>query len=117
MRLLMATQREHCATDEQAEKLDADKDAAKKVNPLLRDHHLLLVTLLLLNSVANEALPIFLDELVPAWAAVLVSVTCVLFFGEILPSAIFTGPKQLTVVAALSGLVRFLLCIFYPIAK
>ena len=34
-------------------------------------------TLLLLNSVANEALPLFLDKLVPPWAAILLSVTAV----------------------------------------
>jgi CBS domain containing-hemolysin-like protein len=49
------------------------------------------VTLLLFNSMANEALPIFLAELVPGWVAILLSVTLVLFFGEIIPSAIFLG--------------------------
>lgn len=68
-------------------------------------HHRLLVTLLLCNSVFNEALPLFLDKLVPSWAAVLVSVTAVLFFGEIIPSAIFTGPNKLFIAASFAGLV------------
>ena len=56
-----------------------------------KDHHLLLVSLLLVNAAVNEALPIFLDSLVPSWLAIVLSVTLVLFFGEIIPSAIFTG--------------------------
>ena len=36
-------------------------------------------------------MPIFLDALVPSWAAVLVSVTLVLVFGEVVPTALFTG--------------------------
>jgi hypothetical protein len=39
------------------------------------------VTLLLFNSIANEALPIFLAELVPSYMAVLLSVTAILIFG------------------------------------
>lgn len=43
--------------------------------------HLLLVTLLLVNAAAMEALPIFLDRLVSPVAAIILSVTAVLFFG------------------------------------
>ena len=43
---------------------------------------------------AAQALPVFLDRLMPSWAAVLLSVTVVLICGEILPSAVFTGPNQ-----------------------
>lgn len=39
------------------------------------------MTLLLFNSLANEALPIFLAELVPSYMAVLLSVTAILIFG------------------------------------
>ncbi len=50
---------------------------------VLKRPHWLLVTLLLVNAAAMEALPIFLDRLVsPTWAIVL-SVTAVLFFGEL----------------------------------
>ncbi len=64
---------------------DQEMRAAKRVLPILAKHHWLLVTLLLANSAAMEALPIFLDGLVPAYAAVIISVTAVLIFGEILP--------------------------------
>ena len=60
--------------------------------PFLQDHHLLLVTLLLVNAVANESLPLFLDSLgLPHFLTVGLSVIGVLVFGEIIPSAVFTG--------------------------
>lgn len=43
---------------------------ARRILPLLQRRHLLLVTLLLFNSVAAEALPLALDELVPGYVAV-----------------------------------------------
>jgi len=46
-----------------------------------------------LNATALEALPIYLDKLVPSFWAVFISVTIVLFFGEIIPMAICTGPN------------------------
>ena len=57
--------------------------AASSILPLIKQHHLLLVTLLLYNALAMEALPIFLEALVPDWVAVLLSVTLVLIFGEV----------------------------------
>jgi len=117
MQLLMATQLSDCTSDVDRERLVADQAAAQKVQPLLKDHHFLLVTLLLLNSVANEALPIFLDQVVPSYLAVLLSVTCVLFFGEILPSAYFTGPSQLTIAASFAPLVHVLELLLSPVAR
>ncbi|EED90505.1 hypothetical protein THAPSDRAFT_269456 [Thalassiosira pseudonana CCMP1335] len=93
---------------------------SEELLPLLVGHskrHRLLVSLLLLNSVANEALPLFLDELLPGKvASILVSVTLVLFMGEIVPSAFFTGPNQVEVAARLVPLVEVLLVIFAPLA-
>jgi metal transporter CNNM len=40
-----------------------------------------------------EALPIFLDNLVPSFWAIVISVTAVLFAGEVIPQAICTGPS------------------------
>lgn len=50
--------------------------------------HFLLVTLLLCNAAAMEALPLFLDRLADPVSAILISVTAVLVFGEILPQAV-----------------------------
>ncbi|CAJ1366256.1 unnamed protein product, partial [Effrenium voratum] len=86
---------------------------AHKMDP--SNQHYLLVTLLLLNATANEALPLFLNRLVPSWMACIISVTVVLGFGEIIPSAIFTGPRQLSLAAALSPIVGFAKRLFAPI--
>ena len=53
--------------------------------------------------------------------AILISVSCVLVFGEILPSAVMTGPAQLQIAAALAPAIKVLLLltspISYPMAK
>jgi metal transporter CNNM len=54
-----------------------------KILPVVRKQHQLLVTLLLSNAVAMEALPIFLDRMFNEWVAVILSVTFVLAFGEV----------------------------------
>lgn len=81
----------------------------------------MLVTLLLCNAAAMEALPLALDKLVPAWAAIVCSVTGVLFFGEIIPQALCTGPNQRAIAVVMCPVV---LCLMYltspiswPIAK
>eukprot|EP00913_Durusdinium_trenchii_P017660 g16599.t1 len=107
LQIIEAARLDYCANSK--EKFRAPKRA--------NDHHLLLVTLLLLNALANEALPIFLDDLLSPVFAVLLSVTFVLVCGEILPSAVFTGPWQLTFSSWFVPVVRFLLCALYCIAK
>ena len=61
---------------------------AARIIPMVEHKHLLLVTLLLCNAAAMEALPIFLDKMVPSYMAIILSVTAVLFFGEIIPQAL-----------------------------
>lgn len=63
---------------------------ARKIIPLISNGHRLLVTLLLYNAIAMTALPLFLDELTDPVTAVVVSVTAVLFFGEIIPQSVCT---------------------------
>ncbi|KAL2458097.1 protein of unknown function-containing protein [Forsythia ovata] len=92
-----------------------DRNHASKILPVVKNQHLLLCTLLIGNSLAMESLPIFLDKLVPPWAAVLMSVTLILVFGEILPQAICTR-YGLTVGATLAPFVQLLLWAFSPIA-
>jgi len=65
-----------------------EKRHASKILPLVERRHHLLVTLLLTNAAAMEALPIFLDRLSSPVTAVLISVTAVLLFGEIIPQAL-----------------------------
>ena len=93
-----------------------EREQASTLLPVVKQRHRLLVTLLLMNAVANEALPIFLEALVPPSVAVLFSVVFVLFFGEIIPSAIFTGPNQMTIASNLAPVVKTAMCLLYPIA-
>ncbi|CAK9176918.1 unnamed protein product [Ilex paraguariensis] len=92
-----------------------DRKNAAKILPLVKNQHLLLCTLLICNSMAMEALPIFLDALLPAWGAVLISVTLILAFGEIIPQAVCSR-YGLSVGARLSVVVRLLVIIVFPIS-
>lgn len=94
----------------------AEKAAAGTILPILENHHWLLCTLLLFNAGANEALPIFLDSLVPSWCAVIISVTLVLICGEVIPTAIFSGPHQLAIAAKFTPFVYCLRALLSPIA-
>jgi len=80
---------QHHSIKECTSSCQVEREQARSLIPLVQDHHRLLVSLLLCNAVANEALPIFLDSIVPSYIAVLLSVTMVLFFGEIIPSGSF----------------------------
>ncbi|CAE7260798.1 CBSDUF7 [Symbiodinium natans] len=117
LQVVLAARPEDCTSQEERAKLKAEQDFAVRILPLVKDHHLLLVTLLLFNTVANEALPVFLDRLLPSWAAVLLSVSVVLVCGEILPSAVFTGPNQFAIASALVPLVQLLQVLFFPVAR
>ena len=59
-----------------------EKKYAKKILPIIKRHHLLLVTLLLANAAAVEAMPICMDKITNPLMAILISVTAVLIFGE-----------------------------------
>ena len=48
---------------------------------------------------------------------VLLSVTLVLFFGEIIPSAVFTGPSKLRIAAAFKPFVDVLLLLLSPVSQ
>jgi len=61
------------------------KKSVETIFNVIEKHHWMLVTLLLLNAIAMETLPIFLDKMMTSYQAILVSVTGILFFGEIIP--------------------------------
>ncbi|GBF93780.1 hypothetical protein Rsub_06112 [Raphidocelis subcapitata] len=88
--------------------------AAKKLLPLVQQPHWLLCTLLLANAACMEALPLFLDRLLNPLAALLLSITAILLFGEILPQAVCSrfGVK---IGAALAPLVRGLMWLSAPV--
>lgn len=94
---------------------DQEKEIASKIQEVLHDKHRLLVTLLVSNAAAMEALPIFLNKLVPEWLAIVISTTLVLFIGEVIPQAICTGPKQLEIAAAVAPITKGLIWVLSPL--
>jgi len=63
-----------------------------------------------------EALPLSLDKLLPEWAAIVVAVTAVLFFGEIIPQALCTGPSQIKIAMYMCPVVNVLMYLTIPIS-
>ncbi|XP_075494236.1 DUF21 domain-containing protein At2g14520-like [Primulina tabacum] len=92
-----------------------DRKHAAKILPVVKNQHLLLCTLLICNAAAMEALPIFLDGLVSAWGAILISVTLILLFGEIIPQSVCSR-HGLAIGATVAPVVRLLVLICFPIA-
>ncbi|GAA0179481.1 ion channel [Lithospermum erythrorhizon] len=92
-----------------------DQRYAEKILPVVKNQHLLLCTLLICNAAAMEALPIFLDALVTSWGAILISVTLILLFGEIIPQSVCTR-YGLAIGATAAPLVRILVWICSPVA-
>ena len=98
-----------------------EQEQARRVLPVISKHHFLLVTLLVANAAAMETLPLFLDDMFASALAVILSVTFVLAFGEVIPQALCTGPDQLKIASKLTPIVKLVevICfpISYPIAK
>ncbi|MED6122266.1 DUF21 domain-containing protein [Stylosanthes scabra] len=92
-----------------------EKKQAAAIIPVVQKQHQLLVTLLLCNAAAMEALPLYLDKLFNQFVAIILSVTFVLFFGEVIPQAICSR-YGLAVGSNFVSLVRILMMICYPIA-
>eukprot|EP01022_Parablepharisma_sp_SALTPOND_P013687 TRINITY_DN1839_c0_g1_i1.p1 TRINITY_DN1839_c0_g1~~TRINITY_DN1839_c0_g1_i1.p1 ORF type:complete len:371 (+),score=43.60 TRINITY_DN1839_c0_g1_i1:1720-2832(+) len=94
---------------------------ALKILTILENQHHLLVTLLVANAAAMEALPLCLNLLVSEIVAVIISVTAVLIFGEIIPQAVCTGPSQLKIASKVAPLTMFLMMIesiiAFPLGK
>jgi len=92
-----------------------EKEYSKIILPVLSNHHWLLCTLLLMNSFAMEALPVFLDRVFSRLVAVIISVTLLLIFGEVIPQALCTGPRQIQIAAMAAPMTRFLMIVSWPI--
>ena len=67
---------------------EQEKIYAKKIKKVINDHHWILVTLLLCNDFACEAMLILQDKLVNYMISIIISVTVLLFAGEIVPHAL-----------------------------
>ena len=95
---------------------EQEKIYANKIKKIISDHHWILVTLLLCNAFACEAMPILLDKLVNDVMAIVISVTVLLFVGEIVPQALCTGPNQMKIAAFLAPFTYSLMIITYPLS-
>lgn len=87
---------------------------AKKILMVFQNPHWLLVTLLLLNAVAVELMPLSLDDLTGPEVAIPVSVILVLFFGEIIPQSLFVS-NAVAVCSFFAYLVYFFMIITAPL--
>jgi metal transporter CNNM len=99
----------------------SEKSYAAKIEPIRKHGHLLLVTLLLVNTAFNETLPILFDSIhLTGYKAVLSSTLLVLLFGEIIPQAVCSR-YGLQIGAFFAIPVRILIAglwvISYPIAR
>ncbi|KAI8471248.1 MAG: hypothetical protein J3K34DRAFT_520738 [Monoraphidium minutum] len=94
---------------------DAEKRYAARIIPVIANEHFLLVTLLLCNAAATEALPLFLDRLADPLTAVLLSTSVVLVFGEVLPQALCSR-YGLQIGASSAWFVRLLMMLAAPLA-
>jgi CBS domain containing-hemolysin-like protein len=66
---------------------------AETIFKVIKQHHWMLVTLLLINAACLETLPIFLSKAVSELVAILFAVGGVLVVGEIIPQSLCTGPN------------------------
>lgn len=100
---------------------EEEKKMARRVLPVIGHHHWLLVSILLGNAAACEALPVVLNVIFHQVISIILSVSFVLICGEIIPQAVMTGPDQLKIASGLVPLVRAMMYLFspisYPVAK
>ena len=87
----------------------------KRIEPLIEKPHWVLVTLLVVNSLCMEALPIFLDRLLNPLSAILISVTAILLFGEIIPQAV-CNRYGLEIGSYMAWLVRLMMYVTSPVS-
>ncbi|KAM0752900.1 DUF21-domain-containing protein [Meredithblackwellia eburnea MCA 4105] len=94
---------------------------AKRVIPIRKDGHLLLITLLLGNMIVNETLPVIADGVLGGGVqAVVISTVLVVIFAEIIPQSVCSR-FGLAIGASMVWPVQILIWIFYivawPVAK
>ncbi|VDB85109.1 unnamed protein product [Peniophora sp. CBMAI 1063] len=114
---LMGLDELHLRVLAQSSEDEKEKLHARKVLKLLgRGRHWVLVVLLLSNVIVNETLPIFLDSAIGGGiAAVVISTTMIVIFGEIIPQAV-CARYGLSIGAACAPVVLAMMYIFSPIA-
>jgi metal transporter CNNM len=92
-----------------------EKRHAEKIRSIIQKPHKLLVTLVVWNAIAAESLPLVLDRITDPVTSVVLSVTVVLLFGEIVPQALCTT-YGLAIGAFFAPMVNVLLFVTQPIS-
>ena len=95
---------------------EIEKKYAKNIYNLIQNQHFLEVTLILYNIFTYVAISFILSKLVNEMTAITISITVLLFVGEIIPKALFTGPKQLKIASDFVPFTSFLIRVSYPIS-
>lgn len=93
-----------------------EKRQAQRILPLLEDHHLLLVTLLLANAVALETLPLVIDSVLGNIPAIIFSVLLTIAFSEIIPQALCIGEHRIILASFFAPLIKTMLIVLWPIS-
>lgn len=88
---------------------------AERILPVIADHHLFLVTLLVGNAIVLESLPIVIHTLMPDWAAILFSTFVVLIVAEVVPMSYSTGTYKYIIAYYGSPLVSVMVVAFWPL--
>ena len=70
------------------------KKRADIILPVTSKHHWMLVTLMFINAIVMETLPIYVDKMVPELLAICICVFLELIAGEVIPMAVCSGPNQ-----------------------
>ncbi|RDX50055.1 DUF21-domain-containing protein [Lentinus brumalis] len=94
---------------------------AKKIIPIRKNGHLLLISLLLANMIVNEALPIISEPVLGGGiVSVVVSTVLIVIFSEIIPQSLCTR-HGLAIGAHMAWFVRLLILLIgvisWPVAK
>ncbi len=104
------------SVDEIQRLADLENRNAIRILPIVKRGNLLLSTLLLGNTAVNATLSIFLGAVVGEGVmAGFIATVLILLFGEIIPAALLTR-YALEVGGKVSGLVKLLMVLFYPLA-
>lgn len=92
-----------------------DRRMALKVERVTRNPHQLLVCLLVVNAACMECLPLLLDRLLNPIGAIIISVSAILIFSEVVPQAI-CKKYGLQIGASLAWLVHIMMFITWPVS-
>lgn len=95
---------------------DDEKKQAKRIMPILNQRHWLLVSLLIMNTATMETLPLCLNEIFSEVVSVIISVTVVLIFGDIIPQALCSGPNQVKIASNTAWLVLTIMYLTSPLS-